>query len=136
MMARAKRHPLLLTAGELLRIARLEAVELDEAQRLGDAARALRPADPPHAQAKGDVLGDGQMREQREVLEHHAEIAAIGRRLRHVAAADEDVALGGELEARDEAQGRRLAATRGAEQREEEAARDCKAESRTARTVP
>ena len=39
-----------------------------------------------------DVVPDRHVREQREVLEHHAELAPVGRQIRHVPAVDHDAA--------------------------------------------
>jgi len=65
------------------------------------------------AQAEGDVLLDGQVREEREVLEQHAYAAPLRRErrsalARHLAV-DPDAALADWLEAGDAAQGRALA---------------------------
>ena len=64
------------------------------------------------------------MREQRVGLEDDAHIAPVRRHPRDVLAADQDAAGGRLDEARDHAQRRRLAAARGAEQRDEFAAPD------------
>ena len=60
---------------------------------------------------------------QRIALEDGVDGTAMGRRLGHVDAVEQDLALGRLLEAGDHAQGRRLAAARGAQQREELARR-------------
>jgi hypothetical protein len=59
------------------------------------------------------------VREQQEVLEHHADVARVGRQPRDVASADQDVAGIGRLEPGDHPQQRGLARTAGPEQREE-----------------
>jgi hypothetical protein len=51
--------------------------ELHELDRLGDARRDVGGRYAAHAQAEVDVLGHRHVREQRVVLEHHAE-AALG----------------------------------------------------------
>jgi hypothetical protein len=66
------------------------------------------------ADAEGDVAPDRQVREQREVLEHHADAAPLGRHVApagaaHDAAVDCDAAGSDALESADAAQGRRLA---------------------------
>ena len=70
-----KRDALLLAAGELVRIAPL-------AVRRGRRARAARRCgrrDRARGDAEADVLGHGQVREERVVLEHHADAAPLGR---------------------------------------------------------
>ncbi|GAA0927677.1 hypothetical protein GCM10009558_040310 [Virgisporangium aurantiacum] len=68
-------HSLLLAAGQLAReLARL-VLEMDQADRLVGAPPHLGPRQPAHLQSEGDVLADGQVREQGVVLEHHAEPA-------------------------------------------------------------
>jgi hypothetical protein len=52
-------------------------------------------------------------------LEDGVDLAAVWRRGRHVDVVEQDLSLVGALEAGDQPQGRRLAATRGAKQREE-----------------
>ena len=72
------------------------------------------------AQGKGDAAGNGEMGEQRVVLEHHADLAGVRRqRLAGTAdalAAQMDFTLPGGIEAGDQPQYRGLAATRGAQQ--------------------
>ena len=88
------------------------------------------PRDLADFQRERHVLGNRHMRPDRVGLEHHADVADVGRR--HDAAAgrrdrlarDSDLAAVGVLEAGNAPQGRRLAATRGAEQRHELALRD------------
>jgi len=111
-----QRHALLLAARKLVGIAPLEVAELDECQGLADLALHRTPVDATHAQAERHVVGDRQMWEQREILKHHAEIASVGRQRRYLPAPDKDVAPIGPLEARDDAQGRRLAAATRAKQ--------------------
>src|SRR6266566_2936068 len=60
----------------------------------------------------GDVLGGGQIGKQRIGLEHDAEVALGRRQGRDVSAVLLDAAGGLDIEARDRAQERRLAATR------------------------
>ena len=64
------------------------------------------------------------VRVERVVLEHHGDVALARRGEGHVDAVDEHPAVVGDLEAGDDAQRRRLAGARGAEQREELARRD------------
>ena len=67
------------------------------------------------------------MREQKEVLEHHADAAQVGRQPGHVGAADLHPAAIGRLQTGNDAQQRGLARTAGPQQREELAAADLEA---------
>ena len=71
--------PLLLSAGELGRVVAVPAGELHELEHLGDPAGDLRLRQLALAQRVGDVLGDRHVREQRVVLEEHAEVALVRR---------------------------------------------------------
>jgi hypothetical protein len=76
-------------------------------------------------QPVADVAAHRQVREQRVVLEHHADLAALDRQARHVVAAEQDAAAGvRRVEAGDQAQRRRLAAAGRAEQHERLAGAD------------
>ena len=70
-------------------------------------------------QPERHVLVDVHVRVERVVLEHHGDVAVLGRHVVHDVAADRDVAAGDLLEAGDHAQGRALAAARGADQHDE-----------------
>ena len=80
-----------------------------------------------HLEREGDVLRHRAMREQKEVLEHHADAAQIGRQPGHVGAADLHPAAIGRLQAGNDAQQRGLARTAGPQQRKELAAADLEA---------
>ena len=80
-------------------------------------------------EAEGDVLGDGQMREQRALLRDVADRALVGRdvapaRGGHHASADRRSFPVGRDEPDDQAQQRRLAAAGGAEDRRQRSLRD------------
>ena len=115
-----ERDPLALAAGELVRVGLRPAGEPDQIERLADA---LAPCG-----AEAHVGGHVEVREQRALLEDHADpallrlhpLAARGDR----AAADPDRPGVGALEARDHAQQRRLARAARPEQRHELAAAD------------
>jgi hypothetical protein len=109
-----QRHPLLLAARELVRLLALVARQPDQLEHLAHGARDRGPVAALHPQTIGHVLEYREMGKQRVVLEHEADAALVGQDVRDVAAADQDGALVGLLEARDHAQGRRLAAARGA----------------------
>jgi hypothetical protein len=119
-----ERDALLLAARELPRLALLEALEADPPQDLDDAAAQLIAFDPAPPEPEGDVLEDGQVREERVALEDSVDIPAVRRQPDDVAAAQLDAPGVGLLEAADHAQRRRLAAAGGAEQREERARGD------------
>ena len=112
-----QRHALLLAAGELIRLALLHAVELDQRNHLGDAGGDLCARHAGALQAEGDVVPHRQMRKQRVVLEHHVDRAQMRRHLRDVLAAEQDAALVRRLETGEHAQQRGLAAAARAEQR-------------------
>ena len=71
-------------------------VHVDQAQRRHDALLDLGLGDVPHAQGIGDVVEHRHVRPDRVGLEHHAELAQVGRheqagrRIAHHAAADHD----------------------------------------------
>ena len=75
-------------------------------------------------QAVADVVGHGQVRKQRVVLEDDADVALGGRQARDVPPVEHDRALRQALEARDEPQQRRLPGAARAEQGQELARRD------------
>ena len=106
-----------LPARKLGRTLGLEAVETHQIDQLADRATALGLVDAAHEQAIADVRRDRHLREQRVALEHHADAALLHRPRGHVLVAEADPAAGiGRLQAGEQAQQRRLAATRGAEQ--------------------
>ncbi len=123
-MARAIATTLLLAAGKLLGIALGEARELDHGEGSIDGLGPLLTRNPAHAQAEGDIVGHRQVREEREVLEDHREIAAIGRGLGDAGVANEDVALVRRLEAGDQAQRRSCRSRRGPSSEKNGAARN------------
>ena len=118
-----ERHPLLLAAGELVRRAGLETRQADEVEH-----RAHPRGPPGTGEAEPDVVRHRQMREQRPLLWHEGDAAPVRRE--HGAGVDEAPPIERDgtrlraLETGDEAQQRGLAAARGAEQREDRAARD------------
>ena len=65
---------LLLAAGELVRQIVLAALEPDQLDHLAGARLALFPRHALDLERKGDVVEHGEMRQQREVLEHHAHL--------------------------------------------------------------
>src|SRR5207237_4507305 len=75
-------------------------------------------------QPERHVRVDGNVRVERVVLEHHGDVAVLGRHIVHDVAADRYVAAGDLFETGDHAQGRALAAARGPDQHDELLVRD------------
>ena len=99
----------------------LEAHHLEGGDRPG---AALGPADALDLEPVLDVLPHAQVGEEGVVLEHGVDVPVVGRRADDVAALEQDLALGGLLEARDHPEAGRLARARGPEEREELAGTD------------
>jgi hypothetical protein len=113
-----QRHPLLLSAGELVREA---AQDFGKAGQLGQLAHPGGTLRGRHRmQPERDVAFHGQVREQCVVLEHHADMAALRRQHRpgpgNQNAVEPDAAGAYRLETGNAAQDRRLAAAAGPEQ--------------------
>ena len=72
-----QRHPLLLAAGQFMRVALRQAIQANQRQH----ARHLRRAGVARQriQAKADIAGHGQVREQTIILKHHADLALVRR---------------------------------------------------------
>src|SRR5205823_5635938 len=87
-------------------------------QHVADRARNRVFGLSPDAQTISDVLEDRQVRKQRVVLEHEADVAPIRGDARDIVASETDTPGIGPLESCDHAQRRRLAATGRSEQRE------------------
>ena len=100
-----------------------KARQVHHLQQFVDALGLLFARRAADAQRVGDVVADRQMREQRQRLEHHAEIALVRRHRRDVLAVEHDRAAGRLFEAGDHAQQRGLAAAGRAEQADECAVR-------------
>ena len=84
----------------------------------------FRGVDVLDAQAEGDVFEHRHVREQRQILEHHAEPALAGLGMGDDAVADDDVAAGRLDETGNHVERRRLAATRRPDQDQELAVAD------------
>ena len=104
-------------------------IELHRLQHAHDLVADLLLGQPAHLERKGDVLEHVHVRPDRVGLEHHAEVALVGRdedplaRRVDEASGDLDLARGRLLQPGDRAQRRGLAAAGGAEQREQLALR-------------
>src|SRR5262249_22281503 len=114
-----ERHPLLLAARQLARMARGEGAEPDELERLADAPAALRPGHALHLEAERHVLRPRHVREERVALEYDAETALSGLHGEKVATLQPDRATRGFDEARDHLQRGGLAAAGRPQQRNE-----------------
>ena len=115
---------LTLPARKLLRAPWRVLGQPDHVERVGGATPAFGLGHAAHLQAVLDVLRDGHVREQRVLLEHGVDVAALGGQASDVDAAEFDHAGGGLLESRDHAQDRGLSGTRGAKDREKFAVGD------------
>ena len=132
-----QRHALALAAGKLVRLARAEIFQLDQRQHVGDArwrSRGLGQA--LLLQSKRDVGGDGEMRKQRVVLEHHVDGPPVRRHGRDIDAVEQNTARARPLEPGDQPQQRRLAAARWTEQRKKLAVDKCRERVRLPRQLP
>ena len=124
------RHALALAPGELLDAPVAHPLERDERQELRHTGRdpfLLGTADP---QAVAHVAGDVQVREQRQALEHHADVAGVRRPVGDVVVVEEDAALCRTLESGDHAQQRGLAAPRRSEERDQLPGRELEVDAR------
>ena len=72
-----QRHPLLLAAGQLVRVAAGQVAQPDQLEHLGDPAAPRRGAGASRSSPKRDVAGRRQVREQRVVLEDQADPAPL-----------------------------------------------------------
>src|SRR5207247_4340175 len=115
---------LALAARELIRLSGSDGRELHTVEHLFDAPLPLGRADSLDSQAVRDVVGDRHVWEEGVVLEYRVYVPGIGRLARDVASFEQDVTLVRKLEARDQAECRRLPGARGTEHREELATRN------------
>src|SRR5882672_6512289 len=105
-----ERDALLLAAGELRRIALRQSGQLHQLEGAVDAAIDLGPRDPADLEAEADVARDGEVREERVVLEDHAEAASLRRVSGDVPAVELDRPRVGIEETGDAVERRRLPA--------------------------
>jgi hypothetical protein len=114
-----QRDPLLLAARELARQSVAEPLEAHQLERTRDFLADHRVGELAHFQAERDVLGGGEVGKERVALEDEPRVPAVGRQVRHVAAAESDPARRDGHEAGDHPQGRRLAAPARTEQHDQ-----------------
>ena len=119
-----ERDALLLAAGKLLRIAVAERRKPHARQHVVDLPRRSRLSAAGACAARRRCSGHGEMGKQRVVLEHHRGAALVARQVIDRPVLDQHRARIGLDEARDDLQRRGLAATRGAEDRQDLALAD------------
>ena len=115
--ATRQRHPLLLAAGKLMRLAFGVGLELHQVQHASHALLDLGLGQVVTPQAKGHVVPHTQVGEQRVALEHHVDRPLVGRQPDDVPTLQHNLTRGRHLKARQHAQQGRLAAARRAQQR-------------------
>jgi hypothetical protein len=84
---------------------------------------------PAHAKPKREVVANGFVRVQRVALEHHREVAPLGRHLGHILPVDQHAAARRQLEPGDDPQHGALAAARRPDEREALAVGDVEIDS-------
>jgi hypothetical protein len=72
-------HALALAAGQLLGFALQQVLDAQDVRRLAHAGVDLRLGIAAQLQAEGHVLVDAHVRVERVVLEHHGDVAVLGR---------------------------------------------------------
>ncbi|MNT19628.1 hypothetical protein D3C72_1548960 [compost metagenome] len=107
---------LLLAAGQLRRVAVLEAFQARQCQRLLDPNPGFGGRYFAQVEGEGDVLGHAHVREQGIALENHAHVALVGRQFADVVAVHEDPATVWRVKTGKHHQSGGLARTAGAEQ--------------------
>ena len=120
----SQRHPLLLTAGELVDAPLGEPVELHGRERTLHPLAHVALRHPPHPQGEGDVPGHRHVRKQRVVLEHHAHVPPVRRHPDDLPITEADAAVVGAGEPRQHHQQGGLAGAGGSEQGDELPAAD------------
>ncbi len=115
----AHRHALALATRQSLRLAVQKFGDVENTRGIVDAFLDLDLGELAQFEPERHVLEHAHMRIERVVLEHHRDVAILGRQVVDDLAADKDVAGGQFFEARDHAQRRRLAAARRPDQHDE-----------------
>ena len=117
--AAAERDALLLAAGQLARLAVEQFADPEDLHRALDLLADAGLGHLPIAQPEGEIVVDAHVLVERVVLEHHRDVAVLGRQVVDHALADRDGAGADLLEPGDHAQRRRLAAARWPDQHHE-----------------
>jgi hypothetical protein len=123
-----QRHPLLFPAGEFVGIGGGLVLQMHVGKRLPDPRLHRGRILARHFERKGNVLRHAHVRKQRVALEHCMQRPLFGWRVGNVAAVEEDATRIRQFEARDHPEQRSFAAARGAEQGDELARLDGKAD--------
>jgi len=124
-----ERDPLLLSARERARQTVGKVRHLHRLERGLHPRYDLGPGGAPGAQPVGDVLGDRHVREERIVLEHHADPAVTRRQMVHRLPIEQDTSGARPEKPGDGAEQRGLAAAGGAEQGDEFARLYCEVDA-------
>ena len=114
-----ERDALLLAPGQLAGELLFVAFEADQREHVAHVAADRVAGLAAHAQSIGHVLEHGQVREQRVVLEHEADIAPVRGQVGDIFRTEQDATTVRLLEAGDHAQRGGLAASRRSEQGQE-----------------
>ena len=107
-------------------------LEVEDARRLGHLLVDLGSVGTAQLEREAHVVAHAHVRIERVVLEHHRDVAVLGRLVVHHVVADPQLALGDVLEPGDHAQGGGLAAAGGADEDHELAVLDLQAHVATA----
>ena len=119
-----QRHALLLAARQLRGASLLHAPHANEREGLAGPVTAFLLGDALVPEPERDVVLDGEEWKQRVALEHGVDLPLVRWDAGHVHAIEQDRSTRGLLEARDQPQRRRLAASGWAQEREELTALD------------
>jgi hypothetical protein len=114
-----QRHALLLPARKLCNRALRVVAQPHDVEQVLRALAALCRVDLAQLEAVGHVVEHAQVREQCIALEHHAEVALVHRRARHVFAAEQDAARVAGLQPRHQLEQCRLARAAGPDHRDQ-----------------
>ena len=115
----AHSHALTLATGQSLRLTIKVLGQVEDLSGLLDALADLFLRSAGDLQGEAHVVGHGHVRVQSVVLEHHCDVAVLRLHRGDVLATDEDASLVDLFEACEHTQGRRLTATRRADQHQE-----------------
>ena len=115
----AQRDTLLLAARQLSGLALEKVGDVEHARRVAHLLVDFGRRQPAHLQREGEVLVNRLVGIERVVLEHHRDVPVLGIEIIDHAVADDDVAAGNRNEPGDQIEGRRLAASRRADQGDE-----------------
>ena len=108
---------------------------LEDFRRAVDAFVQFGPCNPVHPQTEGNILVHRHVREQRQVLKHHAEMALSGLKVIDHPVPDDHLPAGRQLKPADHVQRGRLATARGADKDHELAVLDFQTDPGNGRDV-